>query len=314
VLWCTYWVVNGCVMTGVWVIGHECGHGGFSAYPWINNVVGFIVHSCLLVPFFSWKVSHRRHHSNTANLEKDEVFVPLVKDATWVEVVDDDVFSTLKSTGLRLFQITIMMLLGWPLYLLINATGHQFYPKNKFVNHFLPSSPIFADKERILVLLSDIGLMGVFFVLYRVASVTSFVWLLKIYIIPLLLVNFFLVLITFLQHTDYALPHYTGNEWDWLRGALATIDRDFGVLNGVFHHITDTHVVHHLFSNMPFYHASEATQAIKGILKDYYRYDGTHWLYALWVNFPCNFVQPDPSGKKAGVLWFRPPVSSSKKH
>jgi len=122
----------------------------------------------------------------------------------------------------------------------------------------------------------------------------GFLWILKIYIMPLLVVNFFLVLITFLQHTDYALPHYTNKEWDWVRGALATIDRDFGILNGVFHHITDTHVVHHLFSYMPFYHAKEATEAVKPLLKNYYRYDSTHWLKALWVNFQCNYAQPDP--------------------
>lgn len=48
---------------------------------------------------------------------------------------------------------------------------------------------------------------------------------------PLLVVNSFLVLITFLQHTHPALPHYADKEWDWLRGALATVDRDYGILN-----------------------------------------------------------------------------------
>ena len=38
------------------------------------------------------------------------------------------------------------------------------------------------------------------------------------------------------------------------------------MLNKVFHHITDTHVAHHLFSTMPHYHAMEATKAIKPVL------------------------------------------------
>ena len=43
---------------------------------------------------------------------------------------------------------------------------------------------------------------------------------------------------------------------NWLRGALCTVDRSFGwLLNRTLHHITDTHVCHHLFSKMPFYHA-----------------------------------------------------------
>ena len=88
----------------------------------------------------------------------------------------------------------------------------------------------------------------------------------QVYVVPLLFVNMWLVLITNLQHTDPAVPHYRGEEWTWLKGALCTIDRDYGILNHVFHHITDTHVAHHIFSNMPHYHAMEATNAIKPLL------------------------------------------------
>jgi fatty acid desaturase len=47
-------------------------------------------------------------------------------------------------------------------------------------------------------------------------------------VIPYLVVNFWLVCITFLQHTHPNLPHYDDNEWDWLKGALATVDRRCG--------------------------------------------------------------------------------------
>ena len=52
------------------------------------------------------------------------------------------------------------------------------------------------------------------------------------------------------------LPHYESDEWDWLRGALSTVDRSYGpLLNTLHHHIADTHVAHHLVSTMPHYHA-----------------------------------------------------------
>lgn len=79
----------------------------------------------------------------------------------------------------------------------------------------------------------------------------------QVYIIPYLVVNNWLVTITLLQHTHPKLPHYNGKEWDWLRGALATVDRSYGFLDFFFHHIADTHVAHHLFSAMPHYHAEE---------------------------------------------------------
>lgn len=41
------------------------------------------------------------------------------------------------------------------------------------------------------------------------------------------------------------LPHYTDDEWDWLRGALATVDRNYGwLLNTLHHHIAVRHPSH----------------------------------------------------------------------
>ena len=58
-------------------------------------------------------------------------------------------------------------------------------------------------------------------------------------------------MITLLQHTHKSLPHYNDEEWDWLRGALCTVDRSYGrFLNVMHHHIADTHVAHHLFSQV----------------------------------------------------------------
>ena len=41
------------------------------------------------------------------------------------------------------------------------------------------------------------------------------------------------------------------------------------LLNTMHHHIANTHVVYHLFSQMPHYHAEEATEAVKPILGAY---------------------------------------------
>ncbi|VAI60147.1 unnamed protein product [Triticum turgidum subsp. durum] len=60
--WPLYWVLQGCVMTGVWVIAHECGHNAFSDSSLLDDIVGLVLHSWLLVPYFSRKYSHRRHH------------------------------------------------------------------------------------------------------------------------------------------------------------------------------------------------------------------------------------------------------------
>jgi omega-6 fatty acid desaturase / acyl-lipid omega-6 desaturase (Delta-12 desaturase) len=130
------------------------------------------------------------------------------------------------------------------------------------------------------------------------------------YLIPYMVVNYHLVLITFLQHTDVYMPHFRGKEWNWLRGALCTVDRSFGsILDHTFHHIVDTHVCHHLFSKMPFYHAQEATIHIRKVqeiypslffcfssflqvLGPYYLSDDTPIAHALYRAFStCQFVE-----------------------
>ena len=47
-------VLQGAVATGVWVIAHECGHQAFSKWQAVNDGVGLVLHSALLVPYYSW--------------------------------------------------------------------------------------------------------------------------------------------------------------------------------------------------------------------------------------------------------------------
>nr|AGG38093.1 omega-6 fatty acid desaturase 2 endoplasmic reticulum isozyme 2d [Musa AB Group] len=207
--WPLYWVLQGCVLTGLWVIAHECGHHAFSDYSLLDDVAGLVFHSALLVPYFSWKYSHRRHHSNTSSIERDEVFVPKPKFAlSW--------YSKYLNNPLgRIVTLSVTLTLGWPLYLAFNVSGRP-YPR--FACHFDPYGPIYTDRERTQIFISDAGLMATSYALYRFAASYGFWWLARVYGVPLLIVNGWLVLITYLQHTHPALPHYDSSEWDWLRG------------------------------------------------------------------------------------------------
>ncbi|CAL0316452.1 unnamed protein product [Lupinus luteus] len=275
IVWPIYWVLQGCILTGVWVTAHECGHHAFSNYQLVDDLVGLVLHSSLLVPYFSWKISHKRHHSNTGSIDRDEVFVPKPKSKVGS-------FNKYLNNPLgRFITLLITLTLGWPLYLTFNVSGR---PYDRFANHFHPYAPMYSDRERLLIFVSDAAVFGVTYVLFYLATLKGFVWL----------------------HTHIALPHYDSSEWDWLRGALATVDRDYGILNKVFHHITDTHVAHHLFSTMPHYHALEATKAIKPILGEYYHFDDTPFYKALWRETKeCLYVEPDEGTPQKGVYWYQ---------
>ncbi|KAL3849566.1 hypothetical protein ACJIZ3_011448 [Penstemon smallii] len=141
--------------------------------------------------------------------------------------------------------------------------------------------------------------------LYYLATVKGLGWVVCMYGVPLLIMSVFVVLTTYLHHTHIALPHFDSSEWEWLRGALATVDRDYGFLNNVIHNFCDTHVLHHLFSAIPHYNAMEATKAIKPILGKYYNFDGTPILNAYWrESKECIYVDCGKGVGEGGVFWY----------
>nr|XP_018916235.1 PREDICTED: delta(12)-oleate desaturase-like [Bemisia tabaci] len=292
--WPLHWFVAGTIMAGYWVIAHECGHHGFSNYRIVDDAVGFLIHSSLLVPYFSWKVTHARHHSNTGSAEHDEVFCPKPKSAvgTFDSLTDNP-------PG-RILKVVLSMAVGWPLYLVINVTGRDDY--ERLASHFDPFSPMFRDSHRLKVIISDLGVLAMTAILYTLGATHGFSWLLCYYLLPFAVFNGWLVTMAFLNHTHPSLPRYASSEWDWLRGALSTVDRDYWVFNHVLHHITDTHVIHHLLPTVPHYHAVEASEAIKPLLGDYFQHDATPILKAFYRETKeCIFIEPQGN---EGVHWF----------
>lgn len=95
-----------------------------------------------------------------------------------------------------------------------------------------------------------------------------------LYLGPYLVVNAYLTMITFLQHTEDDVPHYDEKAWNWFKGALATVDRNWpGWIDHLQYHIGTTHVVHHLFHELPHYNAVEANVHAKKILANLYNSD-----------------------------------------
>ncbi|KAI7736330.1 hypothetical protein M8C21_008542 [Ambrosia artemisiifolia] len=99
---------------------------------------------------------------------------------------------------------------------------------------------------------------------------------------PFLVFCGFVMGLALLQHTHPSIAHYNTTEWDWIRGALSTIDRNVGFLNWFVHDVPCIHVLHHIFPRIPHYHALEALRAIKPMLGDYYMYDDTPIIQAFW--------------------------------
>ena len=313
-LWSLYGLLQGMVFTGLWVIAHECGHQAFSSSTALNDTVGWVLHSALFVPYHSWRISHARHHASTGHLTRDEVFVPRTREQYGrapLQPADANPGDVTESSSLRewlnelledapmynLFALVLQQLLGWPLYLLFNVSGQPHYPT--WTNHFNPNSVIFAPRHRWQILVSDLGLLMMGGCLVAWAHYSSGGWgeVLRYYLVPYLWTNHWLVMITYLQHTDPLLPHYRADMWTFPRGALCTIDRTWlGPIGAhFFHGIAETHVLHHVSSKIPHYHAWEATEALKKRLGVHYMKSEENVFVSLWKSMrSCRFVDDEP--------------------
>jgi len=307
-LWVTGWTLYafwmGTILTGHWVLAHECGHGAFSPSQTFNDFWGFIMHQALLVPYFAWQYTHAKHHRRTNHLTDGESHVPSTREenglgpnnerlsmyAALHEAMGDGAFAA--------FQIWSHLAIGWPIYLLgFASTGrlaHDGSDLDGIADHFRPGSPMFPPKVRskimfsTLTLFATFGLLGYLSYEYGLLPVT--LW----YGAPYMFTNAWLVLYTWLQHNDPSVPQYGSEEWTWVKGALSTIDRPYGIFDFFHHYIGSTHVAHHLFHEMPFYRAREATAALKAYLEPMglYNYDPTPWWRAMWkIAKTCHYVE-----------------------
>ncbi|CAB3409974.1 unnamed protein product [Caenorhabditis bovis] len=294
-----YWAM-GIVGSALFVVGHDCGHGSFSDYEWLNDLCGHIAHAPILAPFWPWQKSHRQHHQYTSHLEKDKghpwVTEEDFKNRTWIE----QYFSVIPISGW----------LRWnPIYTIVGLPDGS---------HFWPWSRLFETTEdRIKCVVSGLAcaLCG-----YAAFALCNYSWFnfFKYYYVPLLFQGLILVIITYLQHQNEEIEVYEPEEWAFVRGQTQTIDRYWGFgLDTIMHNITDGHVAHHFFfTKIPHYHLLEATPAIKKILEPlngtayaYKRETNYNWFFKyLYYNFKLDYL----THKAKGVLQYRTGVEKSK--
>ncbi|KAJ7594098.1 fatty acid desaturase-domain-containing protein [Mycena floridula] len=305
-LWVSYWGWQGIAFAGIWCLGHDAGHDALSPYPAFNWVSGLLLHTFVLTPYWSWRSTHRAHHKATNNMERDETYVPATRKTFKLPdgkiAVRQDYEDILGETpAFTLFKLFVRQFFGFQLYLLHNRKGNPRYPA--WTSHYNPSSKLFRPEQSRSILVSDVSIGLMLFALSLCGLRAGWSSVLKYYFMPWLFQHNWMVMFTYLQHTDPLIPYYRKDQWSFTRGCLATVDRPlFGWAGRFFlHGISTDHLAHHFFSTIPFYNLPQVTEVLKPVLGEYYNYDSTGLIYALWRSFTqCVFVEDE-----GDILFFK---------
>lgn len=283
------WAALGTMFFSLYVIGHDCGHGAFSRHPRLNSLVGNLTNALVLVPYHSWRLSHRIHHRHAGDVERDEGWHPITRsqyrEMGWAS----------RLLRFRLFP------LAFPFYLLRRTFGRTG-------SHYNPWSPLFRPQDRRAVSVSLLWCGVALALIVSLARHLGGTALFDLYVLPYIVFVMWIDVVTYLHHYDPENSWYRGNAWSFEKGALTAVDRNYGVLSHIHHHI-GTHVVHHLFPRIPHYHLREATEAIRPALGDRYQQSREPvWRALLGAWRACHIV-PDEGdlvrpeyGQKAGAL------------
>jgi omega-6 fatty acid desaturase (delta-12 desaturase) len=235
------WFFAGTAVTGLFVIGHDCGHMSFARSMWLNDLVGIISFLPLLFPFEPWRIQHNHHHNHTNKLDIDNAWQPFQAD-WWVK--------------LSPINKVILGAVKGPLWF-IASTGHWL------MKHF--SLSLFTPAQRPKVMVS-VGAVYAFSALFFPAMLYYVgLWgLIKYWFVPFLGFHFWLSTFTMVHHTVPFLPFMDEKEWTDARARLgSTVHCEYPYWIEFLCHQINVHVPHHVSTGIPSYNLWNAHYALK---------------------------------------------------
>lgn len=277
-----HWLVAGFFMWCLFVVGHDCGHGSFSDYRWLNELLGNLTHGSILVPYWPWRLSHHRHHLYHNHVHKDYSFqwdvdrlLAESPEAATVAFGAERAPSEAAMAAKRLQRSPVVLglisavtqllpCIGWPVYLLGLPTdlfdGSHFVP--------WPTARLWKGTPRdeyVKCIVSTAVVAANAWTVYRYLCGGSLATMFIFYLAPVLVCGWWLVCVTYLQHHDPETQVYGELNWRFVYAAFETVDRRYGFgIDHLHHNITDGHVAHHLFFRaIPHYNLPLATRAIR---------------------------------------------------
>ncbi len=234
------WFFTGTAMTGLFVIGHDCGHRSFAKQRWVNDWVGHIMMMPLIYPFHSWRILHDHHHVNTNKLGVDNAWDPWTFES----------FTTASPVMQRLYRA--MRGSFWWLASVAHWAVLHFDVRN-----FAP-----RDRKNIKISVSVVILFSAVF--FPTLYFTVGLWgIVKFWLMPWLGYHFWMSTFTLVHHTIPEIQFHPEQNWAAVPAQLAgTVHCDYPKWVEVLCHDINVHVPHHISVAIPSYNLRQAHKSL----------------------------------------------------
>jgi omega-6 fatty acid desaturase (delta-12 desaturase) len=244
------WLFAGWCYTGVFVLGHDCGHMAFSERRWVNELVGHLCMSPVFTGFHNWRIWHNYHHAKTQLRGQDP---------DWAEKMMTRAEYETAPLGEKAH---VRLGFGTPLGMLVGFWVGMF--RRSFMKTLAPQIPVSRTAERELLFSS------VMMVLASGSITLALFWhggawmVLKYYYVPMFIAAAHGAMLTYLHHTSADAMVFDKEEWTPFRGQVAsTFNVRFpGWIEALWFDI-NIHLVHHLAPKIPWYQLRASTEAIR---------------------------------------------------
>jgi len=235
------WFYTGTAATGLFVIGHDCGHRSFMKSLFWNDVIGTLTFAPLLYPFHAWRIQHNVHHKNTNKLHMD---------TAWHPVLGKDYLA-----GNPIMNFLQRLVRGPVWY--IGSIGHWV------IEHFNLSLFKGEDLEKVKSSTSIIT----YFVLVFFPALYGFfgIWgIVKFWFVPWLIFHFWMSTFTLVHHTAPHIPFLEESKWNDAQAALQhTVHCHYPAWIDFLCHDISVHIPHHISPAIPHYRLRLAYDSIK---------------------------------------------------
>ncbi len=231
------------MITRIFTIQHDCGHGSYFSSQNVNNAVGCALGVLTLTPYYYWRKNHSIHHAFSGNLDKRGVG-------------DVDTFTVEEYNSAPLMKKIWYRIYRHPVFLLLIAPPLLFGLK-----HRLPLDCEFHSVK----IWTNVTLTNVALVLLVSLLVHAFGWqaFFLVYLPVIWLGSALGVAMFFIQH-QYEDAYWNRNsEWKYFDAGLqgSSYFEFSRFISWLFGNI-NLHHIHHLNGHVPSYRLRECLAAI----------------------------------------------------